>query len=62
MADYEIRYLRRDGSAVLFYRPNCVGDRDARRQAIAHTDENFASAEIWKGLEKIETIALQHAA
>jgi len=59
--DYEIRYLRRDGKPSLFYRPNCIGDRDAVRAALAQSS-GFASAEIWKDLECLEVITLQHAA
>ncbi len=61
MADYEIRYLKRDGSTSLVYRPSrCVGDRDAR-QAVMPT-EDVATVEIWRGLDRIEVIPLEHAA
>ena len=61
MFDYEIRYLKRDGSTSLVYRPPiCIGDREAR-EAVMPADA-FAKVEIWRGLERIEVIALEHAA
>ena len=62
MADYEIRYLRRDGTTSVFYRPNCLGDREARRRALEHVGDGLASAEIWKDLDRLEIIPLEHAA
>jgi len=62
MSDYEIRYLKRDGTTSLIYRPtNCIGDREARR-AVMPAEDGFAKVEIWHGLERIEVIALEHAA
>jgi hypothetical protein len=61
MPDYEIRYLKRDGTTSLVYRPTqCIGDRDARRAVMPTAD--FARAEIWRGLERIEIVAFEHAA
>lgn len=60
MSDYEIRYLKRDGTTSLVYRPNCVGDREARRAVMPA--EDFAKVEIWHDLERIEVITLEHAA
>jgi hypothetical protein len=62
MSDYEIRYMRRDGTTSLVYRPNCIGDHDAHKQALAQCDGKSSSAEIWNDLECVEVIVLEHAA
>ncbi|MBV9992994.1 MAG: hypothetical protein JOZ72_17080 [Alphaproteobacteria bacterium] len=66
MFDYEIRYLKRDGSTSLVYRPPiCMGDREALQAVMPAGDRetgDFARVEVWRGLERIEVIALEHAA
>jgi hypothetical protein len=62
MSDIEICYFGDDGKPSLVYRPNCLSNMDARRQALLHVSDKFRSAEIWNGLECIETIVLKHAA
>jgi hypothetical protein len=62
MPDIEICYRGDDGKPALFYRPNCISNFDARRQALMHTNARFRSAEIWNELECVETIVLRYAA
>jgi len=62
MPDIEICYFGDDGKRALVYRPNCLSNYDARRQALLYVSDRFRSAEIWNELERIETIVLKHAA
>ena len=62
MAEIVICYLGDDGKPSLVYRPNCLGNLDAKRQALLQAGERFRSAEIWNELERVETIVFKHAA
>jgi hypothetical protein len=48
MTQYEIRYLRKDGSTTLIHELSCNSDGDARGMAAKMTRRGFHSVEIWK--------------
>ena len=56
MTDYTIRYLRSNGAVSMYYRPSCVSDADASRQAANQMRPEFTSAEVWKDLDCLEVL------
>jgi hypothetical protein len=55
MADYLIRYLRRDGTVSMFYRANMSSDADALRQARRFRLPDM-KIEVWNGQRALEVL------
>jgi hypothetical protein len=47
--DYEIRFLKVDGTVSLMFVTNCVSDEHARETAVRMMRPEFASFEVWHG-------------
>lgn len=47
--DYEIRFLKADGTVSLIFVTNCVSDEHACETAVRMMRPEFASFEIWRG-------------
>lgn len=47
--NYEIRYLRADGTLSLLYVTSCASDDHARDTALQMFADDFAAYEIWHG-------------
>ncbi len=47
--DYEIRFLKADGSVSLMFVTSCISDDHARETARRMMPEGVASFEIWRG-------------
>lgn len=47
--DYEIRFLKADGTVSLMFVTNCVSDEHARETAVRMMRPEFASFEVWRG-------------
>jgi hypothetical protein len=47
--DYEIRFLKADGTVSLMFVTNCVDDEHARETAVRMMRPEFARFEVWRG-------------
>jgi hypothetical protein len=47
--DYEIRFLKADGTVSLMFVTHCVGDAHARETAVRMMRPEFARFEVWHG-------------
>ena len=47
--DYEIRFLKADGTVSLMLVTNCISDEHARETAVRTMRPEFASFEVWRG-------------
>lgn len=52
--DYEIRYLRADGSLSLVYKTSCASDEAAVRMAADMVPKAGMQFEIWRGATRID--------
>jgi hypothetical protein len=51
--DYEIRFLKADGSTSLVFVTSCASDEHARETAQRMMKAEFASFEIWRGQQRV---------
>lgn len=54
MTDYEIRYLKQDGSLGMLYAISCTSDNEAQAVATGMFSDRFASYEIWQDMRLVE--------
>jgi hypothetical protein len=48
MIEYEIRYLRQDGSTTFLWKVSCLSDLDARTKASGMIISGTSAIEIWR--------------
>ena len=51
--DYEIRFLKADGTTALVFVTSCVSDEHARDTAKSLMRSEFAGFEIWRGQHRV---------
>jgi len=51
--DYEIRFLKADGSTSLVFVTSCASDAQARETAQRMMKDGFARFEIWRGPARV---------
>jgi hypothetical protein len=56
MSDYEFRFVREDGRVAFVCATRCYNDLDARVVALRMMKPEFAFAEIWRGMERVDLL------
>ncbi len=51
--DYEIRFLKADGTTALVFVTSCAGDEHARETALRMMRDGFARFEVWHGQSRV---------
>ena len=51
--DYEIRFLKADGTTSLIFVTSCASDEHARETAERMMKDGFARFEIWRGTARV---------
>jgi hypothetical protein len=55
MQEYEIRYLKPDGTLALIFKTACASDDEARETAEKMRKPDYHGYEIWRDQTRIET-------